>query len=125
MALKNLFKNKKQKGEVAAQATEQPKKQILDRQTQNFASDILKMFLPSEKSQNLQKYNQYVFVVDKKASKPAIRRAVEMKYGVKVESVNVINYRGKTKRWRTTISHRPDFKKAIVSLKAGEKIEIA
>jgi large subunit ribosomal protein L23 len=62
--------------------------------------------------------------VDRRATKPEIKRAVERILGVKVEEVRVANYRGKEKRrimTRRETGRRPDWKKAYVTLKAGQK----
>jgi large subunit ribosomal protein L23 len=61
--------------------------------------------------------------VDARASKPEIKRAVEHIFGVKVEDVRVANFRGKLKRipTRREMGRRPSWKKAFVTLKAGEK----
>lgn len=71
------------------------------------------------------KNNQYAFVVDSIANKIEIKRAVELKYSVKVLEVNTLTVRGKTKRMGRFAGKRPDWKKAIVTLKAGDKIELA
>jgi large subunit ribosomal protein L23 len=61
--------------------------------------------------------------VARQASKPEIKRAVEQILGVKVEHVRVANYHGKQKRlpMRREVGRRPDWKKAYVTLKSGEK----
>jgi large subunit ribosomal protein L23 len=69
--------------------------------------------------------NQYAFVVDGVANKIEIKRAIELKYEVKVLDVNTMNVRGKVKRMGRFVGKRADWKKAIVTLKAGDKIELA
>ncbi|MFP5262237.1 MAG: 50S ribosomal protein L23 [Blastocatellia bacterium] len=61
--------------------------------------------------------------VDRRATKPEIKRAIEQILGVKVDQVRVANYQGKMKRVanRREMGRRPDWKKAFVTLKAGEK----
>jgi large subunit ribosomal protein L23 len=78
----------------------------------------------TEKS-NLQKetYNQITFEVEKKANKIEIRDAVEKLFKVKVEHVNTVNMEGKRKRVGRSIGKRSNWKKAIVTLKAGESID--
>ena len=67
--------------------------------------------------------NQYTVVADRRATKPQIRTAVEELFKVKVTKVNTLNVRGKSRRQRTTQAGRtPDWKKAIVTLKEGDKI---
>ncbi|HWA09242.1 MAG TPA: 50S ribosomal protein L23 [Opitutaceae bacterium] len=90
------------------------------------ASNVLKLVRLTEKSNKLSsELGQYTFEVFKDANKHAIAAAVEQTFKVTVRRVNVQNYRGKNKRSRTG---RPgvgsDFKKAIVTLKAGDKIEL-
>ncbi len=90
------------------------------------ASNVLKLVRLTEKSNKLSsELGQYTFEVFKYANKHAIAEAVEQTFKVTVRRVNVQNYRGKNKKSRTG---RPgvgsDFKKAIVTLKAGDKIEL-
>jgi large subunit ribosomal protein L23 len=69
------------------------------------------------------KYNQYTVVADRRANKLQIRQAVQELFKVKVIRVNTLNVRGKFRRQRTTqAGQSPDWKKAIVTLKAGDKI---
>ncbi len=60
------------------------------------------------------------FRVDREATKPDIKKAVEEIFNVKVASVKTINYRGKEKRRGRQVGRRPDWKKAYVTLKKGE-----
>ncbi len=78
----------------------------------------------TEKAIDLQKYNQYLFIVKKIANKPQIKKEIERIYNVKISKVRIINQKGKVKRFRFTEGKRPDFKKAIVSLEKGYTIEI-
>jgi large subunit ribosomal protein L23 len=67
--------------------------------------------------------NQYTVVADRLATKPQIRQAVQELFKVKVVKINTMNVRGKLRRQRTTQAGRaPDWKKAIVTLKEGDKI---
>jgi len=90
------------------------------------ADRVLKQMLLSEKSSKLSsELGQYTFEVFKYANKHAIAEAVEQTFKVTVRRVNVQNYRGKNKKSRTgRPSVGSDFKKAIVTLKAGDKIEL-
>ena len=74
---------------------------------------------------NLQKelFNQITFKVDKRANKVEIRKAVEILFKKKVLEVKTINMKGKKRRVGRNIGKKPDWKKAIVTLNAGEKIE--
>ena len=89
--------------------------------------EVIKKLQVTEKSTALtEKQNKYLFRVDPKANKVQIKRAVELFYGVKVSKVNTMNYLGKAKRTRTQKYGRTsDWKRAVVTLKEGSKIELA
>ena len=77
----------------------------------------------SEKSTRLADENrQFVFKVVKDASKPDIRKAVELMFDVKVDAVQIANVHGKTKRFGQSIGKRSDWKKAFVTLAEGHDI---
>ncbi|MDR1390821.1 MAG: 50S ribosomal protein L23 [Holosporales bacterium] len=87
--------------------------------------DIIRYPLMTEKSTMiLEKANAYVFVVDKTSNKTEIKEAVERVFEVKVVSVNTIVSKGKNKIFKGRRGKRGDFKKAIVRLKFGDKIEL-
>lgn len=69
--------------------------------------------------------NQFVFKVAKNATKLQIKNAVELMFNVKVESVRVLNVKGKIKRFGRTLGKRSDWKKAYVKLQSGHNIELA
>lgn len=69
--------------------------------------------------------NQYVFKVATDASKPEIKAAVEMLFNVKVGSVQISNVKGKAKRFGAHMGRRNDWKKAYVTLAAGQQIDFA
>ena len=69
------------------------------------------------------KHRQYVFKVLKDATKPQIRRAVELMFKVEVESVQVTNVSGKYKAFKQTLGKQSDWKKAYVKLKPGFNID--
>lgn len=79
----------------------------------------------TEKSTIVAENNQIVFEVPLSASKPEIRAAVEQLFNVSVTAVNTILTKGKTKRFRGRLGRRSDVKKAIVTLKDGDTIDIA
>ncbi|KKU99275.1 MAG: 50S ribosomal protein L23 [Candidatus Jorgensenbacteria bacterium GW2011_GWC1_48_8] len=79
----------------------------------------------SEKAGDLGKFNQYVFLVQNSANKKEVEREVGRRYGVKVKGVNIIREPGKTKRVGNVAGRTSGFKKAIVTLKDGEKLEIS
>lgn len=80
----------------------------------------------TEKATNLQtaKQPQYTFRVRISANKNEIKKAVEAAFKVKVQSVNTVRVKGKMRRVRVQIGKRPDWKKAFITLKKGERIEI-
>jgi len=89
--------------------------------------DHVQTILLSEKSTLLgEKHNQYVFRVNPRANKLQIKKAIELIFKKNVVSVNTSNFAGKKKRERTpNFGRRAHWKKAIVTLKEGEKIDIA
>ena len=78
----------------------------------------------TEKATDLAKQNKYIFKVDKKADKIKVKRAIEKMYDVQVIGVNIINIHPKPRRLGRTIGLKPGFKKAIVTLAEGDKIEV-
>src|SRR5437868_3242814 len=78
----------------------------------------------TEKTTMLSENNAVVFKVASDASKPEIKAAVEALFGVTVTGVNTIVTKGKTKKWKGTPYKRSDSKKAIVTLAAGQSIDI-
>src|SRR6185312_1727193 len=86
--------------------------------------DVLIRPVISEKSYGLIDENKYTFIVRPDANKTQIKIAVEQVFNVKVTSVNTVNRQGKRKRTRSGFGRRNDTKRAIVSLAAGERIDI-
>ena len=86
--------------------------------------DILISPVISEKSYGLLDDNKYTFIVAPDANKTQIKIAVEQVFNVKVASVNTINRAGKRKRTRLGFGKRNDTKRAIVSLAAGDRIDL-
>jgi large subunit ribosomal protein L23 len=87
--------------------------------------DIIKALIKTEKSTLYEPLRKYLFLVDKSCNKIQIKQAVEHIYKVKVKDVNTFILRGKLKRVRYQVGKTPDFKKAIVTLKEGQKIDVA
>lgn len=86
--------------------------------------DIIRRSLLTEKVTRLQEaHNQYVFEVDLRANKIEIKRAVESRFGVKVKGVQTMTVPGKVRRLGRFTGRRPDWKKAVVTLMPGEKID--
>jgi large subunit ribosomal protein L23 len=92
--------------------------------TQKNPRDILIKPVVSEKSYSLMDLGKYTFEVDPRSNKTEIKIAVEQVFGVKVASVNTINRQGKTRRTRFGLGKRKDVKRAIVTLVAGEQIDV-
>jgi len=86
--------------------------------------DILIAPVVSEKSYGLLDDNKYTFVVHPESNKTEIKIAVEQIFGVKVIGVNTINRKGKTRRTSNGLGKRKDTKRAIVSVAAGQSIDI-
>jgi large subunit ribosomal protein L23 len=89
------------------------------------AHDVVKGMLRTEKGSAQMAFNKYLFWVDPLANKLEIKKAVEDIYKVKVEDVNTMTVRGKLRRVRYKIGKTSDWKKAVVTLKEGSKIDIA
>ena len=80
----------------------------------------------SEKAtQVAEKHNQVLFKVLRDATKPEIKAAVELMFKVEVESVSVVNVKGKTKRFGGRAGRRDHVKKAYVALKAGQELNFS
>lgn len=78
----------------------------------------------TEKSTLVSEYNQVIFRVPLTATKPQIKAAVEGLFDVKVENVNTLRVKGKTKRFKGVKGRRNDYKKAMVKLAEGQSIDV-
>jgi len=87
-------------------------------------SNILKSALISEKSFTAAGKGKFTFIVDKSASKDSVRQIVSELFKVEVLEVNMIVMKGKVKKTRKGSGKRSDFKKAILTLKKGDKIDL-
>lgn len=87
--------------------------------------DIIKNILRTEKGTKMLPEHKYIFHVARDANKIEIKQAVEDVYNVTVTKVNTIKSHGKWRRVRNKEGRTPDWKKAIVTLKSDDKIEIA
>ena len=85
---------------------------------------ILKPII-TEKATKLSEFNKVVFEVARKCNKSEIKGAVEKLFSVKVKSVNIINIKGKTKRFKGVLGKRNDIKKAVITLEEGNTIDIS
>ena len=79
----------------------------------------------TEKATSLSEFNKVVFKVNKRASKESIKRSIEKIFKVNVVKINTINLKGKTKLIRGRKSFKLGYKKAIVTLKKGQSIDLA
>jgi large subunit ribosomal protein L23 len=132
MAITDIFKKDDKK--EAKDAAQKPEKKIADkagaevktvRKFSGRAGLILEHAHVTEKaSDSAQKYNQYVFKVAKFANKKEIARAIEGYYQVEVAGVNTVNVPGKRKRRGRGITVEPGYRKAVVTIKKGQSIEI-
>jgi large subunit ribosomal protein L23 len=88
------------------------------------AYDLVRAPVITEKATMGSEYGQVTFRVPLDATKGEIKAAVESVFNVKVKAVNTLRQLGKTKRFRGHVGRRSDYKKAIVSLAAGQTIDV-
>ena len=86
--------------------------------------EVLRKPIVTEKTTLLSESGKYAFEVHKKATKPQIKRAVEAAFDVKVTSVNTSRVPGKTKRYGLRPTTTPSWKKAVITLQAGDSIQL-
>jgi len=79
----------------------------------------------TEKATLLSQYNKLVFKVDKGANKKSIKKSIEKTFKVNVVKINTINIKGKTKLVRNKKAYKSGYKKAIITLKKGQSIDLA
>jgi large subunit ribosomal protein L23 len=89
------------------------------------AQVLLAPIVSEKATQVAEKHNQVLFKVLRSATKPEIKAAVELLFKVEVESVNVVNVKGKTKRFGGRAGRRDHVKKAYVALKAGQELNFS
>jgi large subunit ribosomal protein L23 len=85
---------------------------------------VIRPIVTEKTSEAYQQRGEYTFEVAPGATKPAIKHAIEQLFGVHVVGVWTLNQRGKTKRVGRTAGRRPNWKKAIVRLREGDRLEI-
>ncbi|MBT3816991.1 MAG: 50S ribosomal protein L23 [Candidatus Magasanikbacteria bacterium] len=128
-----LNKKKTKKEEVAVENTDAKKKTAVKKQAAPKkksgklsvnALRILKKPVLSEKTTSQESGGQYTFIVDKDANKIEVKKAIEQVYGVRPAKVNMIWVEGKRKQSGKFTGRRSDYKKAIVSLPKGKRIDI-
>ena len=79
----------------------------------------------TEKSTAMSEFNKVVFKVDKNANKQTIKKNIEKMFKVNVVKINTINMKGKTKLVRNRKSYKSGYKKAIITLKKGQSIDLS
>ncbi len=144
MPILNIFKKKESKKRVEKkeepEKTEKPKERIKEKPEKReeipgrpqkerkrevkIAPLVLEAPHITEKATRLGEENQYVFRVSKRATKPEIKRAIEEVYGVEVIKVRTIKMVPKRRRLGRSVGWKKGYKKAIVKIKEGQKIEI-
>ncbi len=134
MSLLDIFKKKKkpakktpEKEPVKAKVTEKPKPKVPVKpktKISAIAYRVLKEPHVTEKATDLVKHNQYVFKIWPRTNKIEVKKAVEDLYGVEVKGVKIIRVPRKRRRLGRIQGWRKGYKKAIVKLKEGEKIEV-
>lgn len=137
MAIFDIFKKKKKKKEIAEkkekeilkkevleEKVEKPKEKKISKKIPSLASKVLRSPYITEKSTELAQRGQYTFRVLKKANKTEIKKAIEELYGVNVEAVKIMKKPSKKRRLGRQEGSKPGFKKAIVKIKEGQKIDI-
>ena len=101
-------------------------KQIAPKFAESRLAQVLLAPIVSEKATLVaEKHNQVLFKVLRDATKPEIKAAVELMFKVEVESVNVVQVKGKTKRFGGRQGRRDHVKKAYVALKAGQELNFS
>jgi len=139
MALRDIFKRKKKTGEAKEKEKEEEKKakaEIPKKETvetappkgktlkSEIAFRVLKAPHITEKATDLAAQNQYVFRVDPRTNKNQIREAIEELYNVDVLDVKIIKAPKKRRMVKGKIGWRKGYKKAIIKIKKGQKIEV-
>ena len=131
MSIFDIFKKKKKPEKVpsaakALEGKEKPKriKKKVKKKVSDLAYKVVKGPHISEKSSDLAEKNQYIFKVFPKANKIQIKKVIEQIYGVNVLKVRIINIPKKPKKMGKTPGWKKGYKKAIVKIKKGQKIDI-
>jgi large subunit ribosomal protein L23 len=87
--------------------------------------DIIKKPVVTEKALSANSLSKYCFFVDVSADKESVKRAIETIFSVTVAKVNILNIKGKTKKFRGRFGKRADTKKAVVTLANGQSIDVS
>ena len=103
-------------------AVSAPKKSDQKSESVSHTSDVLVKPLLSEKGTHFASTGRYVFIVTRYANKPEIKKSIQRVYNVHVEGVRIVNLPSKKRRYGRTAGETSEHKKAIITLKKGEKI---
>jgi len=122
--LKSKSEEVKIKEEVIPAVEKEKSAKKIKKEETGEAYRILIKPLITEKGANLSSENKYVFEVAPEANKIEIKKAIKNVYGIEPININIINIPGKEVRFGRTKGRTKDRKKAIVTLKKGEKIEV-
>ena len=85
---------------------------------------LVKNPIISEKAHDMSALGKYVFLVDKKANSPEVKKVIENVYKVNIVKLNVLNVKPKKRRLGRSIGVKPGYKKVIVTLKEGQKLDV-
>ena len=103
---------------------EQQKKTELKKAAKRAARNVLVKPRITERATDLSALNKYVFLVDESATKPLVKENIAERYNIKPVAVDIVNIKGKLKYFKNQPRRRQSIKKAIITLKKGDKIEI-
>lgn len=117
-------KVEKKVSEVQPKAVKVKTKTAKPKKVSLIAPLVLKGPHVTEKATDLAQRNQYIFKVGSKSNKKDIKRSVEELYGVDVAAVRIVNVHPKERRLGKTVGERSGYKKAIVKVEKGQKIEV-
>jgi len=142
MALLDIFKKKKKEKKISRKERIEKKEKVVSKKTKEKKEEI-KVETPrprktfpemayrvlsspniTEKATNLTKENKYIFKVKTRTNKTEVRKIIEDIYGVNVVGVKIINIPAKKRTIRRQVGWKKGYKKAIVKIKEGQKIEV-
>ena len=98
-------------------------KNLKKKMSEERAINVIKKPMMTEKSTNLNQFNQYSFIVSNDSNSFEIKKAIEQIFKVKVTKVNTVIIHGKLKSFKGNLGYKKDFKKAIVTLAEGNTID--
>ena len=125
MSIFSKSKSKKTEKQISEDAKKIGADAISENRSNNLrgSAALLKRSWMTEKAGSMTGDRKYIFIVSNNANKSEVKKEIESSYGVKVNDVNMVVRKGKAKRLGQSVGRTPDFKKAIITLKHGYKIE--